>query len=139
MTTGAVLGFISLATVIGLVIDAPHLLILHFNHSETTGHIIRVIPNSHALTEITYSVGGTEYKRDVPFYWVPDLDAPREPLRVYYDPHDPSLAAAVPANEILSGQLPFWVAGSALGAVFGALAARTIARYLRYQSESPRA
>jgi hypothetical protein len=125
------LGFISLATAIGLVIDAPHLLILYFNHSQTTGRIIRVIPNSHGLTEISYSVGGTEYKRDVPFYWVPDLDTPRKPLRVYYDPRNPSLAAAVPADEILSGQLPSWIAGSALGAVFGAFAARNIVRYLR--------
>ena len=110
MTTGAVLGFIVVAAAIGLVIDAPHLLILHFNHSETSGHIVRVIPNSHNLTEIAYSVGGTEYKREVPFYWVPSLDAAREPLRVYYDPHDPSIAAAVPASEILSGQLPPWIA-----------------------------
>ena len=137
MITGAALGFISLATAIGLVIDAPHLLILHFNNSQTTGRIIRVIPNSHGLTEIAYSVGGIEYRRDVPFYWVPDLDAPREPLRVYYDPHDPALAAAVPADEILSGQFPSWIAGSALGAVFGAFAARTIIRYPRQQRESP--
>ena len=137
MITGAALGFISLATAIGFVIDAPHLLILHFNHSQTTGRIIRVLPNSHGLTEIAYSVGGIEYKRDVPFYWVPNLDAPREPFRVYYDPHDPSLAAAVPADEILSGQLPFWIAGSGLDAVFGAFAAGNIVRYLRYQPESP--
>jgi hypothetical protein len=131
MITGAALGFIILAAAIGLVIDAPHLLILHFNHAQTTGHIIRVIPNSHGLTEIAYSVGGTAYKRDVPFYWVPDSDARPEPLRVYYSPRDPSIASAVPADEILSGQLPSWIAGSALGAVFGAIAARNIFRYLR--------
>ena len=124
--TGAVLGFITLAVAIGLIIDVPHLLILHFNHAQTTGRIIRIIPNSHGLTEIAYSVGDTTYKRDVPFYWIPDSDAGPEPLRVYYSPRDPSIASAVPADEILSGQLPSWIAGSALGAVFGAFAARSL-------------
>jgi hypothetical protein len=131
MITGAALGFITLAVAIGLVIDAPHLLILHFNHAETTGRIIRVIPNSHGLTEIVYSVGGASYKRNVPFYWVPDSNARSEPLRVYYSPRDPYIASAVPADEILSGQLLSWIAGSVLGAVSGAIAARSIVRYLR--------
>jgi hypothetical protein len=131
MITGAVLGFITLAVAWGgLVVDAPHLLILHFNHAQTTGRVIKVFPNSHGLTEIAYSVGGTSYTRDVPFYWVPDSDVRPQPLRVYYSPRDPSIASAVPANEILSGQLPAWIAGSALGAVFGAFAARNVVRYL---------
>jgi hypothetical protein len=130
MIAGAALGFISLATAIGFIIDAPHLLMLHFNHAQTTGRIVRVIPNSHGLTEITYSVGGITYTRDVPFYWVAEPNTQRQPLRIYYDPHDPSIASAVPADEILSGQLPFWIAGSLLGAVFGAFATRNIVRYL---------
>lgn len=130
MLIGAALGFIALATAWGLAIDVPHLLILHFNHEQTTGRVIKVFPNSHGLTEITYTVGGTLYTRDVPGYWVPYSDALPEPLRVYYSPRDPSIAAAVPADEILSGQLPAWVAGSALGAVFGVIGARNIVRYL---------
>ena len=129
MIAGAALGFISLATAIGLVIDVPRLLILHFHHAETTGRVIRAIPNSHGLTEIAYSVRGTQYNREVPGYWVPQAGS--EPIRVYYNPNEPSIAAAVPADEILSGQLPSWIAGSALGAVFGAFAARNIVRYLR--------
>jgi hypothetical protein len=131
MITGAALGFISLATAVGLVIDVPHLLILHIHHAETTGRVIRVVPNSHGLTEIAYSVRGTQYDREVPGYWVPYSQAGIEPIRVYYNPNEPSIAAAIPADEILSGQLPSWIAGSALGAVFGAFAARNIVRYLR--------
>jgi hypothetical protein len=131
LLAGAALGFVSLATAIGFAIDAPHLLILHFHHAETTGHVVRVIPNSHGLTEIEYSIGGTLYKRDVPFYWVPYSDARPEPLRVYYNPRDPSIASAVPAGEILAGQLPSWIAGSALGSAFGAVAARNIGNIVR--------
>ena len=131
MITGAALGFISLATAIGLVIDVPHLLILHFHHAETTGRVIRVIPNSHGLTEIAYSVRGTEYDRELPGYWVPLSRAGSEPIPVYYNPNDPSIAAAVPTTEILSGQLPSWIGGSALGALFGTFAARNIVLYFR--------
>jgi hypothetical protein len=130
MIIGATLGFIALAVAIGLIIDAPHLLILHFNHAQTTGRVIKVIPNSHGLTEITYSVGDASYRRDVPFYWLPDADVRPEPLRIFYSPRDPSIASAVPAIEILRGQLPAWIAGSAFGAVFGAIAARHFVRYL---------
>jgi len=129
MIARAALGFISLATAIGFIIDAPHLLILHFNHGQTTGRIVRIIPNSHGLTEIAYSVGGITYTRDVPFYWVAEPKTQRQPLQIYYDPHGPSIASAAPADEVLSGQLPFWIAGSALGAVFGAFAARNVVRY----------
>jgi hypothetical protein len=130
MIIGAALGFITLSVAIGLVIDAPHLVILHFNHAQTTGRVIKVIPNSHGLAEITYSVGGTSYRRDVPFYWLPSSDVRPDPLWIFYSPRDPSIASAVPASEILWGQLPAWIAGSALGAVFGAFAARNIVRYL---------
>ncbi len=106
MVKGAVLGFIVPAMATALMIDVPDLLILHFNHSQIAGRIIRVIPNSHGLIQIAYSVGGTEYERNVPSDWVPRLDTRRKPLRVYYNPHNPSIAAAIPADEILSGQLP---------------------------------
>jgi hypothetical protein len=127
---GAALGFVSLATAIGFAIDAPHLLSLHLRHAETTGRVVRVIPNRHGLTEIEYSVHGTPYKRDVPSYWVSRPYTQGEPLRIYYDPNDPSVASAAPADEILTGQLPSWIAGAALGSVFGAIAARNIVRYL---------
>ena len=131
MVKGAALGFVSLAVAIGFVIDAPHLLILHFNHSQTTGRIVRVIPNSHGLTEIAYSVGATEYTRKVPFYWIDGPTTQRGPLLIYYDPHDPSIASGAPPDEILSGQFPSWTAGSALGAVFGVFATRNIVRLLK--------
>jgi len=130
MTGGAALGFICLATAVGFVIDAPHLLKLHFSHAQTTGRIVRVIPNSHGLTEIAYSVGGIPYTRDVPFYWVAEPNDSAATVRIYYDPRDPSIASAAPADEILSGQLPSWIAGSVLGSVFGMFAARRIVRYL---------
>ncbi|MBI2679840.1 MAG: hypothetical protein HYX25_02395 [Candidatus Solibacter usitatus] len=133
---GAALGFVSLATAIGFIIDAPRLLILYFHHAETTGRIVRVIPNSHGLTEIAYSVDGTPYKRSVPFYWVSDAHTQGESVRIYYDPNDPSVASAAPADQILTGQLPSWIGGSVLGSVFGAIAARNIVRYLR-QKPSP--
>jgi hypothetical protein len=130
MIVGVALGFISLATAIGFVIDAPHLMKLHFNHAQTTGRIVRVIPNSHGLTEIAYSVRGIAYTRDVPFYWVAEPNTSAAILRIYYDPNDPTIASAAPVDEILSGQLPSWIAGSALGGAFGAFAARSIVRYL---------
>ncbi len=126
---GAALGFASIATAIGFVIDAPHLLGLHVHHAETTGRVVRVIPNSHGRTEIEYSVRGAPYKRDVPFYWVPIPHSEGEALRVYYDPSDPSVASAVPAAEILTGQLRSWIGGSLLGSIFGAGAALNIIRY----------
>jgi hypothetical protein len=131
MLKGAIVGFISLATAIGLVIDAPHLLILHFHHAETTGRIIRVIPDRHGLTEIEYSANGTAYNEDVPGFWVPDTDTRSGPLVIYYDPGNPRIAAAVPPGQILSGQFPFWIAGSAIGAVLGSMAARNIVRITR--------
>ena len=67
------MGFASMATAIGFVIDVPQLLRLHLHHAETTGRVIRVIPNSHGLTEIEYLIQGTPYKREVLGYWVPAL------------------------------------------------------------------
>ena len=114
-----------MGTAVGLIIDAPHLLILRFHNAETTGRIVRVIPNSHGLTEISYSVRGTPYTRDVPFYWVSE-HLQSEQLRIYYDPNDPTLASAAPADEILKGQIPAWIAFSALGSLWGAIAATGI-------------
>jgi hypothetical protein len=126
---GAVLGFASIATAMGFAIDVPHLLRLHRHSAETTGRVIQVIPNSHGLTGIEYSVEGTSYKREVPGYWVPFPHTKGEPIRVYYDPNDPSVASAVPADEVLTGQLPSWIAGSMLGSLIGAAAALNIVRY----------
>jgi len=123
---GAALDFVSLATAIGFIIDVPHLLSLHFHHAETTGRVVRVIPDSHGLTEIAYSVRGTPYTREMPGYWVTDLNEPGKPLRIYYDPNDPTVASAEPADQILIGQFPAWIAGSLLGSLFGALAAVNI-------------
>jgi hypothetical protein len=120
---GAALGFASSATAIGFAIDVPRLLRLHFHSAETTGRIIQLIPNSHGLAEIEYSIQGTSYKREVPGYWVPFPHMQGKPIRVYYDPNDPSVASAVPADEVLTGQLPSWIAGSMLGSLFGAAVA----------------
>jgi hypothetical protein len=117
--TGAALGFASVATAIGSTINAPYLFRLHFRFAETTGRIIRVVPNSHGATEIEYSIQGTSYEREVPGYWVPFPHTPGKPIRVYYDPNNPSVASAVPADEVLIGQLPSWIAGSMLGSLFG--------------------
>jgi hypothetical protein len=123
-----------MAMAIAFIIDVPHLLSLQFHHAETTGRVFRVIPNSHGLTEIEYSVQGVPYKREVPGYWVPVGDVEGESIRVYYDPNEPSTASAVPADEILRGQVPAWIGGSVLGSVFGA----GVARYLSQQIKTKR-
>jgi hypothetical protein len=115
---GAALGFLFMAAAIGFIIQAPRLMILRLHHASTTGRVVRVIPNSHGLTEIAYSVHGTQYTREVPGYWV-SPQKPGEPLWIYYDPIDPRVAAAAPADQILIGQFPAWIAVSLLGAVAG--------------------
>jgi hypothetical protein len=112
-----------------ILIDVPQLLRLHLHHAEATGRVIRVIPNSHGFTEIEYSIQGTPYKREFPGYWVPALRTDGGSIRVYYDPNEPSVASAVPADEVLMGQLPSWIGASVLGSVFGAAIALKITRY----------
>ena len=129
LLTGAALGFVSIATAIGFIIDAPHLLLLQRRHAETNGHVVRVIPNSHGLVQIRYCVGGTSYTRDVPGFGVFGPLAEGGLLRIYYDPKNPSIAFAAPAGEILAGQLPSWIVGSLLGSLFGFGVALNISRY----------
>jgi len=44
LSSAATLGFLALATAIGLVIDAPHLLVLQHRHAETSGQVVRLYP-----------------------------------------------------------------------------------------------
>lgn len=49
LTTIWASSFLLMAVVIGLVIDAPHLLVLRKRGAETIGNVARVIPESHGL------------------------------------------------------------------------------------------
>jgi hypothetical protein len=46
------LALVAMATAIGLIIDAPHLLLLQRQHEEISGRVIHVLPNSHGAIEI---------------------------------------------------------------------------------------
>lgn len=127
--TGAMLGFLLMATAFGLIIDAPHLLLLLRRHSETSGQVLRLYPNSHGLMEIGYSVGGTKYKREVPGFGFYGPRVEGRPIRVYYDPSNPSVAFTAPPGEILAGQLPAWIGASLLGSVFGVSAILNFIRF----------
>jgi hypothetical protein len=117
---GAMLGFAVIGTAIAFVIDAPHLLLLEHQHAETVGRVIRLVPNSHGLVEIGYSVDGRTYVRSVPPFGVADLPLGEgKAVPVYYYPSDPAIAFLAPSGTILKEQLPSWIAGSLLGSCFG--------------------
>jgi hypothetical protein len=59
---GAAMGFTSMATAIGFIIDAPHLFLLQRHHAETVGRLAQFISNGHGSVAIEYAVGGTSYK-----------------------------------------------------------------------------
>ena len=121
------LSFGLMIVVIGLAIDGPHLLLLQRRHAETVGEVVRLLPESHGMVEVRYLVANVTYKRAFP----PHLQRSRinegDSVRVYYRPEDPNVAVIAPPSEILTEQLPSWLAGSLLisvGVVVAVLALR---------------
>jgi hypothetical protein len=100
------------AIVIGCVIDAPHLLLLQRECSETDGRVTRVLAENHGLVEVAYDVAGRSYQRTFPPHLNTHVISEGEPVEVYYSPHDPTIAFVAPPSEILAEQLPSWIIGS---------------------------
>ena len=96
-----VLSFGFMAVVIGLAIDAPHLLLLHQQNSRALGRVIRVEPENHGVVDVGYVVGGRTYSGQ----FSPDgLTLPVNEgamVPVYYYPPDSNIAFLAPAGEIL--------------------------------------
>jgi hypothetical protein len=113
-----VLSFGFMAAVIGLAIDAPHLLLLHQQNSSALGRVIRVEPENHGVADVTYVVGGTTYSGQ---FSPNGLTVPINEgamVRVYYYPPDPNIAFLAPAGEMLTEELPFWITGSLFFSLF---------------------
>ena len=68
MLVSAAVGFVLVAVAVGLGLGAPEPTLLLFRHAETTGRLVRTFPTRHGLTEIAYSVHGTNYRKNVPSY-----------------------------------------------------------------------
>jgi hypothetical protein len=107
-----------MAVVIGLAIDAPHLLLLHQQNSRALGRVIRVEPENHGVVDVSYEVGGRTYSGQ----FSPDgLTLPINEgavVRVYYYPPNPNVAFLAPAGKILTEELPFWITGSLFFSLF---------------------
>ena len=119
------ISFCFAAIVIGCVIDAPHLLLLQRECSETNGHVTRVLPEDHGLVEVAYNVAGTSYQRTFLPHLKTQVISEGEPVQVYYSPHDPTIAFVAPPSEILTEQLPSWIIGSVF--MSGAILAMVLA------------
>jgi len=108
------LSFCSMAIIIGLVIDAPHLLLLEYKHAETNGEVTRTFPEEHGQVEVEYIVAGKTYRDAFAPHLHMRIFAKGDSIRVYYSPKDPTTAFIAPPGEILAEQMPAWIAGSLL-------------------------
>ena len=127
----AVVGFTALAVFIGLVIDAPHLLLLRQRNAETLGRVLRQVPDSHGAVEIEYAIGGKTYRQVLPPHGLALPITGGQTTPVYYDPKDPRIAFTAPPGEILTEELPAWAVGSLFGAVAGVLVVSSLRRPVR--------
>src|SRR5215469_15057068 len=128
---GAAVGFAALEVSIGLVIDAPHLLLLRQRNAETLGRVLRQVPDSHGAVEIEYAIRGKTYRQVLPPYGLALPMAAGQTTLVYSDPQDPRVAFTAPAGDILIEELRAWAAGSLLGAVAGVLVVSSLRRPVR--------
>jgi hypothetical protein len=108
------LSFCLMATAIAFAIDAPQLILLCHEHAETSGEVIRFLPQTHGLVEVRYTVAGTVFRHAFSSHLEVNTIVEGGPVRVYYSPHDPATAVIAPPAEVLSEQLPSWLAGSLL-------------------------
>ncbi len=122
-----------MATGVAFAIDAPHLLLLYFQHERTVGRVFRLVPNSHGLVDVGYSVGRTAYRRELFPYGIEAPPKVGETIPVHYYPRDPAVAATAPAGEILAGELPAWIVASLLlGTPLGIAVAICAERFARW-------
>ena len=122
-----ILSFGLMVILIGLAIDGPHLLVLERRHAETPGQVIRLLPESHGMVEVRYVVADVTYQRTFAPHLQGSIISKGASVRVYYWPEDPNVAVIAPPAEILTEQLPSWLAGSLLisvGVVAAVLARR---------------
>jgi hypothetical protein len=112
------LSFGFMAVVIGLAIDAPHLLLLHQQNSRALGRVIRVEPENHGVVDVSYEVSGRTYSGQFSPAGLTLPITEGTMVRVYYYPPNPNIAFLAPAGEILTEELPFWITGSLLFSLF---------------------
>jgi hypothetical protein len=107
--------FCSMATFIGLTGGVSDLMMLRREHAETSGEVIRLHPENHGVVDVKYVVAGTPYQGTFFPYLQDGRIVKGESVRVYYSPHDPTIAFIAPPEEILGEDLPFWLVASLLG------------------------
>ena len=89
--------------------------------------VIRLLPESHGMVDVRYVVADVTYQRTFAPHLQSSLISKGASVRVYYWPEDPNVAVIAPPAEILTEQLPSWLAGSLLisvGVVAAVLARR---------------
>jgi hypothetical protein len=116
------LSFGLMVTIIGIAIDAPHLVLLRREHAETSGEVTHLHPEYHGVVDVKYAVAGVPYEATLFPYFQEGSIARGELVRVYYSPRNPKIASLAPPQQILEEELPSWAAGSLLGS-FGITAA----------------
>lgn len=128
LITSWFLAFVLGGIIIGLVIDAPNLLMLRRESAETTGRVARLVPNSHGLVEVLYEIAGKAYTGEFqPHIYDQPLNE-GDVVRVYYSPQNPTIAFLAPPSDVLKEQFPAWIAGSLVLSIFGVVAALTLWR-----------
>jgi len=102
------------AVAIGFVIDAPRLLLLERHHARTSGTVTRVIPNSHGQVVVRYSVKGLTYEQS----FGPSSRHEGETVPVYYYPQSPDISEISDPSDVLTDNMPAWIATSLLFSFF---------------------
>src|SRR5260370_18546807 len=130
-----ILCFCLIASIIGFVIGAPVLFLVNYERGETTGEVTRLLPDTHGLVEVKYSVAAVSYRRGFRPSGKENEIAERAYVHVYYWRRDPSIAFIAPPYEILEEEYPAWVITALAGAtttMLGLLALRLAAPFRRF-------
>ena len=101
-----ILAFLLSTAVMSFVVDSPKVLRLLQGHKDTEGQVLALIPKSHGLAVIEYSVDGETFKGDFEPHIRTRPLAAGDHVIVYYLPTDPKIAISAPPDDVLAEQLP---------------------------------